>query len=135
MRRRLAEAHPNAADCDAKIVAGRLQDIALFAQMIGLHAGSAANGIAAQLQAGVADGTLDAGDMDAILRAAGLFDDTQTALRFLTEDAVALTDLGEGARRLILRETGFTTLDEFVSALTFSAERADQIITRGVQSR
>lgn len=135
MRRRIAAAKTPQSNSDVKLGAGRLQDVTLFAQMIALRCGSPAADIAGQLQAGVADGYLDAGDKAALLAAAVLFETTQTAVRFLTEDGISLTDLGEGARRLILRETQMEGLADLMQAMQTHAAIADGIISRGVSQK
>ena len=130
MRARIAEAKPPQGDWDAKIGSGRLQDTELIAQAAALKAGSPARESAAQLAAGVADGWLDAADARAIADASGLFWRMQAAGRLLTGGALTPTDLGEGGRRLILRETGYETMDDLHAAMTEIANRADAVITR-----
>lgn len=134
MRRRIAAAKTPASDSDVKLGAGRLQDITLFGQMIALRCGAPAADLGGQLGAGVADGLLNAAELEALLAAAGLFEAMQTASRFLAEDGMELSDLGEGARRLILRETGMADMAELQRAMDTHAAAANQIITRRVAS-
>ncbi len=130
MRARIAEAKPPQGDWDPKTGAGRLQDTELIAQAAALRAGSPARDAAAQLAAGVADGWLDAADARAIARAAGLFWRIQAAARLLTGGALAPDKLGEGGRRLILRETGFDTMDDLLDTIKRVAAKADAVISR-----
>lgn len=130
MRVRISEAKPPQGDWDAKIGAGRLQDCELIAQACALRAGSPARDPSAQLAAGVADGWLDAADARAIAGAAGLFWRMQAAGRLLTGGALSPDDLGEGGRRLILRETGFETMDDLLDVMTSRAAKADAVICR-----
>lgn len=130
MRARIAEAKPPQGDWDAKIGAGRLQDTELISQAAALRAGSPARDGAAQLAAGVADGWLDAADARAIADASGLFWRMQAAGRLLTGGALSPTELGEGGRRLILRETGYDTMEQLHAAMTKIADRADAVISR-----
>lgn len=133
MRARIAEAKPVFVAAEAKIGAGRLQDIELFAQSVALMCGSAEHDLSEQLQSGVADGWLDAADAQALCAAAGFLWQLQTASRFLTAGALDLTVLGEGAKRLILRETGHATVDDLIAAIETSAREADNIITRNLE--
>ena len=130
MRRRIAAAKPPQGDWDAKIGAGRLQDVELFAQTACLRAGSPARDIAAQLDAGVADGWVNAADAQAVCDAARLMWKLQAVARLLTGGALSPDDLGEGAKRLILRETGCQDLAQLSDQLTARAAAADAVISR-----
>ena len=133
MRGRIADAKPIIAGGEAKIGAGRLQDIELFAQSVALICGSPERDLSAQLESGVADGWLDAADAQALGRAAGFLWKLQTAARFLTADTLDLTTLGEGAKRLILRETELSSTDALLAALDTYAIEANEIITRKLE--
>ncbi|WP_458790314.1 [protein-PII] uridylyltransferase family protein [Yoonia sp. MH D7] len=130
MRVRIAEAKPPQGDWDAKIGAGRLQDTELVSQAAALIAGSPARDAASQLAAGVASGWLSAADGDAISHAASLFWRMQAAARLLTGGQLSPEDLGEGGVRLILRETGYDTLDALQDAMHDAAIKADAVISR-----
>ena len=129
MRARIADAKPPQGEWDAKIGAGRLQDTELICQAVALRAGSPAREGAAQLAAGVAKGLLSAADAGAIAAAAGLFWRMQAAARLLTGGTLIPEDLGEGGRRLILRETGFATMAELQDAMQNAAIAADKVIS------
>ena len=133
MRRRIAEAKTGAGPWDPKIGAGRLQDIELFAQTAALRAGSPAHDLTGQLQAGVAGGWPDAADGQALCDAAALFWQVQASARLLTGDALAVDDLAEGARRMILRETGQRDIAALEAAMTDAAEAAAALIARYLQ--
>tara|TARA_R110002167_G_scaffold4572_1_gene21426 strand:+ start:556 stop:3318 length:2763 start_codon:yes stop_codon:yes gene_type:complete len=130
MRARIAQAKPPQGAWDAKIGAGRLQDTELMSQAAALIAGNPARDAPAQLAAGVAHGWLSAADAGAISAAAGLFWRMQAAARLLTGGPLAPEDLGEGGRRLILRETGFTTMEALQGAMADLADKADAVISR-----
>ena len=130
MRRRIAEAKPQQGAWDAKIGAGRLQDIELLAQTACLRAGSAACDMAGQLQAGVVDGWLNAADAQALGVAAGLMWRLQAVARLLTGGPLRPDDAGEGAKRLILRETDCRDLAELLDQLHKQSAAADEIICR-----
>ncbi len=115
---------------DAKIGPGRLQDIELFAQTVALKAADSAADTQGQLQAGVADGWLAAADAAVLGAAFDLFWQLQTALRFLAGEEGELDDLSEGAKRLILRETGAKDVESLLAALLATQEQAGAIIQR-----
>jgi glutamate-ammonia-ligase adenylyltransferase len=130
MRGRISDAKTTLIDSEAKIGAGRLQDIELFAQTVALIHGSEKRAVSAQLQSGVADGWLDAADAQALCDAAGFFWKLQTASRLITGEAIALDKFGEGAKRLILRETDYASIDDLQLAMQTYAGQADTIISR-----
>jgi glutamate-ammonia-ligase adenylyltransferase len=130
MRGRIAGAKTALSDGEAKIGAGRLQDIELFSQSVALICGSEERALSAQLQSGVADGWLDAADAQALCDAAGFFWKLQTASRLITGEAIALDKYNEGARRLILRETDYASIDDVQLAMQAYANDANAIISR-----
>ena len=134
MRQRIADAKASHVDGEAKIGAGRLQDIELFAQSVALRCGSEKRELSAQLHSGVADRWLDAADAQALCRAAGFFWKLQTASRLVTGDAIALDELSEGARRLILRETNYASIPDLQSAMQSFAATANEIISRKLET-
>jgi glutamate-ammonia-ligase adenylyltransferase len=129
MRARIAEAKPQKGHWDAKIGAGRLQDCELFAQTAALRAGSAVHSRGAQIAAGVAKGWLNAAEAADITAAAGLFWQLQAAAGLLSDGVLEPEALGEGGRRLILRETGCTTEAELVEKIQAAAMCANKVIT------
>jgi glutamate-ammonia-ligase adenylyltransferase len=130
MRRRIADAKPPQGAWDAKIGAGRLQDIELFAQTACLRAGAQATDMAGQLQAGVVDGWLSAADARALGTAAGLMWRLQAVARLLTGGPLRPDDVGEGAKRLILRETDCRDLTELSDQLETQSAAANAVICR-----
>ncbi|MGJ8624191.1 MAG: glutamine-synthetase adenylyltransferase [Yoonia sp.] len=129
MRRRIAEAKPAQDTWDVKTGAGRLQDIALFAQTLALQTGAAARDVDAQLQAGVGAGLLDAADARALCDAYGFWWHVQATLRLLAGEGTGWDDLGEGGKRVILREVGQADLDQLQSEMARHAQLCDRIIT------
>ena len=130
MRRRIAEAKSPQGAWDAKIGAGRLQDVELFAQTAALRAGSDARNVPEQIAAGVASGWFNAADEAALCNAANLFWQLQAAARLLTGGKLEPDELGEGGRRFILRETGFADTEALRIAMDDTANAADQVISR-----
>ena len=134
MRRRLAEARGTSSGDVPKSGAGRLQDIELFSQTIALLSGSATAATDRQLAAGVATGVMDAADADALTAAARLFWQVQMGLRLVTGDSVSFDSLGEGALRLLLRETGASDCDALRDAMAQAAEHSAGLISRYLEA-
>ncbi|WP_322892614.1 MULTISPECIES: glutamine-synthetase adenylyltransferase [unclassified Yoonia] len=134
MRARLAQAKGPDGEWDAKNGPGRLQDIELIAQTAALRAGSAARGVTAQLHAGCDAGWLDPADCAAVCDAGTLFWRLQAALRLLTGGPLDPDDLGEGARRMILRETGSDDLESLQARMTALRKKAAAVIDRKLES-
>lgn len=130
MRVRIAEQKAKNAGWDAKVGPGRMQDIELFAQTVALKCACTAVDTPGQLQAGVVDGWLNAADGAALMQAFDLFWQLQTALRFLAGADGELENLSEGARRLILRETGSADVEAVQSDIENARTKADAIIAR-----
>ncbi|EBA11324.1 Glutamate-ammonia-ligase adenylyltransferase [Roseobacter sp. CCS2] len=129
MRLRIAEQKAQAGGWAAKVGPGRMQDIELFAQTVALKCASEATNTTGQLKAGVVDGWLDAADEAALQAAFDLFWKLQAALRFLAGDDANFEKLSEGARRLILRETGSQDMDDVLARLNAAQAQAGSIIT------
>ena len=134
MRARLAEAKPGDGRWNAKDGPGRIQDIELAAQTCALLAGSHVHRTEAQLRAGRGAGTLSAKAEAALLHAYRLCWQLQCAGRLLADDLGRLEDLGEGGQALILRETGFGTLDALAEALEAHCAAAAQAVTELLDS-
>lgn len=130
MRGRIAAAKAPQGDWDAKIGAGRLQDVELLAQTATLMAGSAERGIDGQIASGVTSGWLNRADEAALSQAAHLFWQLQASARLLTGGVLEPQDLGEGGRRFVLRETGFDDIETLRQAMAKTAQEANAVITR-----
>lgn len=131
MRRRLAEAKPGEGVWDVKSGPGGLMDIELAAQASALLAGSGARRVAAQLDAGVAHGALDAAQGAALTATYALLVKVNQVARLVTQRVVDVTALGQSAVDFLLRETGFDTLQALEAALgTARAQAAEIIDTR-----
>ncbi len=134
MRARLAEAKPGDGRWNAKDGPGRIQDIELAAQTCALLAGSHAHRVEAQLLAGRRAGVLDASAEAALLNAYRLCWRVQCSGRLLADRIGAMDALGEGGRALILRETGFTSLDALAEALAERCAAAAKVVAELLDS-
>jgi glutamate-ammonia-ligase adenylyltransferase len=126
MRRRIAAAKAPDGAWDAKIGAGRLQDVELAGQMVALQAGQTARQTAQQ----VAAGGLDAADSAALLGAAGLCWTVQSAAQLVVGGGLDTAKLGEGGLRFILRETGADDLAALAQHMSDVSARASAVIDR-----
>ena len=133
MRARIAAAKPPQGAWDAKIGAGRLQDIELLAQTACLRAGCGETDLEAQLQAGI--GWLSAAESAALAQGYALFWRLQAAARLLTGGALDPAELGEGGVRFILRETGMENTDALAAAMAETAATASAIIARLLEGK
>jgi glutamate-ammonia-ligase adenylyltransferase len=126
MRRRIAAAKAPDGAWDAKIGAGRLQDVELAGQMVALQAGQTARQTAQQ----VAAGGLGAADSAALLDAAGLCWTVQSAAQLVVSGGLDTDKLGEGGLRFILRETGADDLAALAQHMSDVSARASAVIDR-----
>ena len=134
MRARLAEAKPGDSQWNVKDGAGRLQDIALFAQTVALKTDVTACETELQLAGGVVKGWLDAAQGADLQAAARLFWRVQSAGRLLAGGVFDPAAVGEGGCRFVLRETGYKTMDALSIAIKDHASRADSIITARLEA-
>jgi len=124
---RLSEAKPGGA-WDMKAGPGRLMEIELAAQAMGLLAGSDARAPAAQIEAGKARGLI-AGALAATLSEAHeRLSRVQDAKRLLVEDRLDPGDLGAAAEEMILRETGCGSIAELSDRIDEWAARAAEVV-------
>lgn len=130
MRRRIAQAKSTDGPWDAKIGAGRLQDIELTGQMVALLAGHTGRATQDQIAAGVAAGRLSDADGAALIAAAGLCWTVQAAAQLLVGGALGDATLAEGARRFMVRETGMDDMDALAAHMETVCQSANDAITR-----
>jgi len=134
MRTRLEGAKATGNPWDMKTGAGRQQDIELFAQMLALRSGSAEVATAAQIDVGVADGQISAAEGQTLAQAVDLMWKVQSAGRLLAGGVLDPEMIGEGGRRLVLRETGFETMDALREAIEDLSQRSGSIISKGLEA-
>jgi len=124
MRQRIFDAKRADGVLEAKIGPGRMQDIELFAQGAALVAGSPVREVAGQLA--VAEISDD--ERATLLETYRLMRAVQGCSRLLTEGAVDMEALGEGAVVLFLRETGCESTGALVAEMASAAEAAAKVI-------
>lgn len=134
MRARIAAAKPDRDIWDVKIGPGRMQDIELFAQTAALRAGAPVRDLQGQFAVGVAGGWLNAADVRALSAAAALFWRLQTTTRLLTGEVPDIENLGEGAKRLILRQTETGSISELAEKIDDAANQSAQIISKALEA-
>ncbi len=126
MRRRIAEAKSMDGPFDAKIGAGRLQDVELAGQTLALRAGNTGRATMEQ----VAAAGLNSADQNALTDAAQLCWTVQVAAQLLQGGGLNVDKLGEGGRRLILRETGAESLEDLAHQMQTCSTAAAATIDR-----
>ncbi len=129
MRARIAAAKAPDGPWDAKIGAGRLQDIELLSQTGALLAGSPRRAVGQGLQAGVAIGWLSASDASDLASTYRLCWQVQLASKLLSGSTIAPDAIGEGGRAFLLRETGADDIEAVLSKLTKATETAAETVT------
>ena len=129
MRGRLQAAKPAQGDWDAKNGQGRIMDIELAAQTVALILGSPTRGVERQIAAGEGR-ILPETDAQALLTGYRLLWRLHAAARLLTEGALDLAALGEGARAFILRETGAKDAASLLSEIGRAVVAAESAVTR-----
>ncbi len=115
MRRRIASAKSGEGPYDAKIGAGRLQDVELCGQLLALIAGAQSRATDDQIDAGVAGGVLDAAKGGALKDAARLCWTVQSAAQLLLGSSLDIERIGESGKRFLIRETGMHDMAELVA--------------------
>jgi glutamate-ammonia-ligase adenylyltransferase len=128
MRARLAGAKPGEGAWDVKLGPGRLMDVELCAQTLALLSGAGARRLRAQVTAGVRAGLVTAADGEALTGAATLFWQVQAASRLLAGATLDPDAVGEGGRRFVLRETGFSDMESLRCALAERAEAVSAVV-------
>lgn len=134
MRARIAAAKAPDGPWDAKIGAGRLQDIELLSQTGALLAGSPRRTVTQGLQAGVAIGWLSASDASDLASTYRLCWQVQLASKLLSGSTIAPDAIGEGGRAFLLRETGADDIQTVVDTLTEATTIAAETVTRALAS-
>jgi glutamate-ammonia-ligase adenylyltransferase len=128
MRARIADAKAPAGDWDAKIGRGRLQDVELTAQTAALLAGDVAFDIYGALEAGVANGWLDAAEGQALGDAYRLCWALQVVSKLLNAKVLSPDDIGVGGQKFLLRETEFEDMAALEASLKSCTDAAGKMI-------
>ncbi|MBT8411816.1 MAG: glutamine-synthetase adenylyltransferase, partial [Octadecabacter sp.] len=128
MRARIASAKTPDSPWDAKIGAGRLQDVELAAQALALRGGVAAVTTAAQIDAGVSAGLLSTQNGALMHRAADLCWHVQASAQLLSGGSIDPDKLGEGGKRLLARETQTDDLDDLARVMEETCSAAAGVI-------
>ncbi|MDO6727390.1 glutamine-synthetase adenylyltransferase [Cognatishimia sp. 1_MG-2023] len=128
MRERIASAKSPNGVWDAKIGAGRMQDIELTAQAAGLLAGTSKRDIYALLEAGAALGWFAVSETEALRTAYQRYHGLQVASRLLGEQTIDPATIGVGGQEFLLREMGAETFSDLETLLAKTAAEAAQVI-------
>ncbi|MEO1285096.1 MAG: glutamine-synthetase adenylyltransferase, partial [Pseudomonadota bacterium] len=135
MRTRIAEAKSPASGWDTKLGAGRMQDIELMAQAGALIAAETRRDVLSGLASGSRIGVYD-GTSEGVLRQAYQLCWTITQIaRLLGDTALDLDKLGQGGCAMLLRDTGFATLDGLERGLDERVTAAAQVIEQKLRDK
>ncbi len=135
MRDRIAAAKSPGGVLDAKVGAGRLQDIELVAQAGSLLSGTAVGDVAGGLAGAVESGWLSDADAVTLERCYELFWSVQMAARLLSGTALTVADVGEGGAAFLCRSTGFEHIDALKAALAEGYEQAAGLISAALMPK
>ena len=130
MRAPIPEAKAPEGLWDAKIGAGRLQDIELIAQAAVLLAGGATRDVAESLQNGVSIEWITEKEFMVLSESYALHRTLQAATRLLGERALDPEAIGAGGVAFILREVGAESFEALQAKLSQTAQRAGETIER-----
>lgn len=128
MRQRIQSAKHPASLWDAKIGAGRMQDIELFAQSATLMAQKYTRDVASGLQLGVALGWFDAVKGLKLQETYDLCWRLQLVSKLLSDKTLDPERIGKGGGTMILRETGMDDIPQLEEALGAAYGAAAEII-------
>jgi glutamate-ammonia-ligase adenylyltransferase len=132
MRQRIAASKPPESIWDAKIGAGRMQDIELFAQMGTLLSGIEVRTTDKGLDACVAVGLIDDAEKQILRASYDMCWGLQLASRLLSSKVFQPDALGEGAAQFVCRTVGFADLRTAELELTKAFQLAKDVIDRVV---
>ncbi|MCP4818293.1 MAG: glutamine-synthetase adenylyltransferase [Shimia sp.] len=132
MRTRIAAAKQPDGPWDAKIGAGRLQDIELMSQAGALLAGHVRRSVTEGLLAGVANDWLSAAEATELRATYGLCWQVQLASKLLSGATIDPENIGAGGRAFLLRETGHEDIDALLGDMETGAARAAHIIANAL---
>ncbi len=128
MRARIAAAKTPDGPLDAKLGAGRMQEVELIAQAGCLMAGIPARDVAGGLQAGVDIGWLSDADRGALQEAYALCWQVVQSTRLLSDKPLDPETLGEGGAAFVLRETGHDSVADLLGAMERVSQSAAKVI-------
>jgi glutamate-ammonia-ligase adenylyltransferase len=132
MRHKIAGAKSSAGVLDAKIGAGRLQDIELFAQAGALLAGRAARDIADGITAAVEAAVIDAAQGTVLTQCYAQCWALQCAARLLSATPLEAATLGQVSAAYLARTLGCDTLAAVETQMAQCYARAAAIIDAGL---
>ena len=132
MRTRIAAAKTPVGVWDAKIGAGRMQDIELLAQAGIVLSDRTSAHVTDGLGACVAAGLLDDAEAQALIEIYDMLWRVQMAVRLLSTEPVRAEDVGAGGLSVLLRAVDAGTLEAGEATLGAAYQTASDIITRAI---
>jgi len=132
MRARIAAAKSPDGPLDAKLGAGRMQDVELLAQAGNLLSGSAQGDVGKGLQACVDIGLLSDADGKVLGQAYALCWQIMQSARLLSDKPLDPDIMGEAGQAFMLRETGQNSIAALLNVLDDHADNAAAVINRAL---
>ena len=124
MRTRIAEAKQPSGPLDAKLGAGRMQEIELISQASCLLAGVPERDARRAIDAGVENGLFSKADGEALLEAHAICWQVIQSSRLLGDKPLNPIELGEGGTAFLLRETGQESMEKLLQKVQHVTARA-----------
>ncbi|MDV7141854.1 glutamine-synthetase adenylyltransferase [Tropicimonas sp. TH_r6] len=128
MRRRLAEAKGQQGVLDVKRGPGGMQDVELVGQAGALLTGAHARRTAPQLAGSARRGWLSKAEAEQLTATYRLARAVQSVGKLLVDGPLDPETLGQGAREVLARETGFEDLESLIAALQARRSAAAEVI-------
>ncbi|MDP7150372.1 MAG: glutamine-synthetase adenylyltransferase [Paracoccaceae bacterium] len=128
MREKIAAAKGEGGVWDAKIGAGRLQDIELLSQALTLATSAKGRSVREGLAAGAENGFISSADQEHLCLAYDLFWKVQAVAKLLSDKPLDTQMIGQGGRSFLLRETGEETLETLERSLAEKSHEAARVI-------
>ena len=135
MRARLAQEKPAKGQWEAKLGAGRMQDIELVAQAAALMAGSPVRPVPEQIEKAESIRWLSASEVTRLAATYADFARLNAVARLLTEKPLDPAEIGAGGQAFLLRSFGEPALEALRQRLDQGAEKAAKIIATALARR
>jgi len=132
MRERIFAAKAPDGEWEAKIGAGRLQDIELIAQSFALRAGDPARRVEAQLRLGLRAGFLSKAQEAVLASAYRFLWRLHAGGRLLTDKPLDMQAIGEGGRAFLLREVDQPDLADLAERLARTTSDVQAILEQAL---
>ncbi|MDG1737705.1 MAG: glutamine-synthetase adenylyltransferase [Paracoccaceae bacterium] len=132
MRTKIEAAKGQGHDWDAKLGAGRMQDIELFSQAACLTAGGFERSVFSGLKIAAERMLISQTDADCLKNAYSTFWTIQAVSKLLSDKPLVPEDIGLGGQNFLLRECGLERLEDLKASLKEYSDAAAGVINRAL---